>query len=125
MRCYGPIMPKDAPWPPNMKDKYNFQKALMSDGHVYDQSTNMELKDPDPVGMNLAANEMFAIFNRYSVNSYQDGTSAGLAAHQRFITDFSTSWTNMITAGYSNSYNPKVGKLGELTAFDFSQCAVA
>ena len=54
----------------------------------------------------------------------QDGTAAGLAAHRRFIRDFAVSWTNMITAGYTNSYNTtKAGKLGTLTAFNFtSQC---
>ena len=123
MRCYGPTLPKDAPWPPTGPTLLGFPKLLMSDGAVIDETTNLPYVDPDPVGMNLAANEMFAVFYRYSVNSYQDGTPAGLAAHNRFITDFAASWTNMVTAGYSNSYNNKYGKLGTLTAFDFStQC---
>ena len=123
MRCYGPTLLFDTAWPPKIPPQFGFPKLLMSDGSVVDEATNLPFVDPNPIGMNLAAKEMFAVFYRYSVNSYRDGTAAGLAAHNRFITDFAASWTNMVTAGYSNSYNNKVGKLGTLTSFDFStQC---
>ena len=123
MRCYGPTLLFDTAWPPKIPPQFGFPKLLMSDGSVVDEATNLPFVDPNPIGMNLAAKEMFAVFYRYSVNSYRDGTAAGLAAHNRFITDFAASRTNMVTAGYSNSYNNKVGKLGTLTSFDFStQC---
>jgi len=115
-------MPKDAPWPPNMKSKYGFSKFLMSDGHYIDENSDKDLMDPYPVGKNLAANKMFSVFYRYSVDSYRDGTAAGLAAHQRFIAYLSTSWTSMVTSGYSNSYNTRVGKLGKLTTFSVLWC---
>jgi len=99
----APKMPKDALWPPNSRDKYGLFKVLISDGHYIDENTDRDLTDPDPVGKILAANKMFAVFYRYFVDSNQNGIAIGLAAHQKFITDFSTSWTNMVTAGYSNS----------------------
>ena len=113
----------------SVQRKIGFFKKLESDSNkdlgYINQDTDKPVVDLDPIGINLAAKETFAIFNRYSVNSYQDGTPAGLAAHNRFITDFAKSWTNMIIAGYNNSYNNKVGKLGTLTTFDFStQCPV-
>ena len=127
MRCYGPYQSKDAPWPPTAESG-PFQKVLLSsssDMGYIDQNTDLPLTDPDPIGINLAAKETFSIFKRYSVNSYRDGTPAGLAAHNLFITDFAKSWTHMITAGYTNSYDSKAGKLGTLTSFDFStQCPV-
>ena len=48
--------------------------------------TDKDITDPDPIGKNLvAANKMFAVFYIRRYSSYQDGTAAGLAAHQRFI----------------------------------------
>ena len=66
MRCYGPTL---------RKDKIGgFPKLLMSastDMGVIDEETDKPFTDPDPIGLNLAAAETFAIFKRYSVDSYQ------------------------------------------------------
>ena len=72
MRCYGPKLVKDAPWPPRQQFNVGFPKRLMSSIlGVVDQETDKPIVDPDPIGLNLAASNMFAVFNRYSVNSYQ------------------------------------------------------
>ena len=74
-----------------------------------------DIADPDQIGKNLvAANKMFAVFYIRRYSSYQDGTARGLLYY------LSSSWT----AGYSNSYNTKIGRLGKLITFDFSQCVV-
>ena len=75
MRCYGPKLIKDAPWPPRQQFNVGFPKILMSSIlGVIDQETDKPIVDPDPIGLNLAAKNMFAVFNRYSVDSYQVGT---------------------------------------------------
>jgi len=74
MRCYGPTLPRDTPWPQNNRDNIGFPKLLMSastDMGVIDEETDKPFTDPDPIGLNLAAAETFAIFKRYSVDSYQ------------------------------------------------------
>ena len=74
MRCFGPTLPKDTAWPPNNTAKFGYPKLLMSastDMGVIDQETDKPFTDPDPIGLNLAAAETFAIFKRYYVNSYQ------------------------------------------------------
>ena len=72
MRCYGPKLVKDTPWPPREQPNIGFPKLLESAIlGVINQETNQPIIDPDPIGLNLAANNMFEVFNRYSVNSYQ------------------------------------------------------
>ena len=74
MRCYGPNFRKDTPFPPNNLNKIGFHKLVESastDMGVIDQDTDKPFIDPDPIGINLAAAQTFAIFMRYSVNSYQ------------------------------------------------------
>ena len=45
--------------------------SASTDMGVIDQETDKPFTDPDPIGLNLAAAETFAIFKRYSVDSYQ------------------------------------------------------
>ena len=72
MRCYGPKLIKDTPWPPKEQPNIGFPKILESAVlGLIDQETNKPITDPDPIGLNLAAEKMFPVFNRYSVNSYQ------------------------------------------------------
>ncbi len=72
MRCYGPTLIKDTPWPPREKPNLGFPKTVMSAVlGVINQETDQPITDPDPIGLNLVAEKMFAVFNRYSVNSFQ------------------------------------------------------
>ena len=72
MRCYGPTLIKDTPWPPREKPNLGFPKTVMSAVlGVINQETDKPITDPDPIGLNLVAEKMFAVFNRYSVNSFQ------------------------------------------------------
>ena len=88
MRCYGPKLIKDAPWPPREQPNIGFPKILESAVlGVIDQETNKPIIDPDPIGLNLAAEKMFTVFNRYSVNSYQVSARFSYLCFDILLTD--------------------------------------